>query len=219
MREALRRLRSSGLVEAGRGRAPRVAGSEIAQVQGNLFSLFSAVERSGRTQRSLVRRLDARADGVVARRLGLEESTPLVHLERVRLADDEPFAVDRVWLPARLAAPLLDADFTRTSLYAELDRRCGVRLTGGREEVRAVAPTAAERALLGLGDGTALLALDRLGQMRGQPVEWRTTLVRGDRFSLVTDLAPGSGETGRTTGLLRAGARPVSASTPDGGTR
>lgn len=188
VRQAVRALREAGVVEAGRGRPPRVAAREIAQPQGSLYSLFASVEATGRRQRSVVRRLDARADGTVAARLGLEESTPLVHLERLRLVDDEPLAIDRVWLPARIAAPLLEADFSATSLYAELDRRCGVRLGGGREEIRAVVPAPAECALLGLDVGGAALAIDRLGEWRGRPVEWRRTLVRGDRFSLVSDL-------------------------------
>lgn len=187
VREALRRLRESGLVDAARGRAPKVADSEITQPQGALYSLFSSVEASGHHQRSIVRKLDARADGTVAFRLGLEESTPLIYLERIRFADETPLAMDRVWIPARIAAPLLDADFTQTSLYRELDRRCDVRLTGGHEEVRAVIPTAAERVLLEIPDSSAALAIDRVGELRGQPVEWRQTVVRGDRFNLHTD--------------------------------
>lgn len=187
VREALRRLRESGLVHAGRGRAPKVADAEITQPQGTLYSLFASVEASGHHQRSIVRCLDARADGTIATRLELEESTPLIYLERIRLADDEPLAMDRVWLPARLAAPLLDSDFTSTSLYGELDRACGIRLTGGREYVRAIVPTSAERVLLGMPEGTAALAIDRTGELRGQPFEWRQTVVRGDRFSLLTD--------------------------------
>lgn len=187
VREALRRLRESGLVDAGRGRTPKVADAEITQPQGTLYSLFASVEGHGHHQRSIVRVLDVRADGSVATRLGLEESTPLIYLERIRFADDEPLAMDRVWLPARLAAPLLDSDFTSTSLYGELDRLCGIRLTGGREHVQAIVPTSAERVLLGMPEGTAALAIDRTGEFRGQPVEWRQTVVRGDRFSLLTD--------------------------------
>jgi GntR family transcriptional regulator len=187
VREALRRLRQTGLVDAARGRAPKVAGHEITQPQGTLYSLFSSVEASGQQQRSIVRTLDARADGTVAFCLGLEESTPLIYLERIRLADEEPLAMDRVWIPARLAAPLLDADFTQTSLYRELDHRCGIRLTGGHEQVRAVIPTAAERVLLEIPESSAALAIDRIGELRGQPVEWRQSVVRGDRFSLHTD--------------------------------
>ena len=59
---------------------------EIEQQLGAIYSLFSAVEGTGRVQRSVVHTLDVRADGVVAARLGREESTPLVHLERLRLA-------------------------------------------------------------------------------------------------------------------------------------
>ena len=146
MREAVRRLREEGLVIAGRGRTPRRAEPlPIEQPLGEIYSLFTAVEATGRVQRSVVRTLDVRADGVVAARLGLEESTPLVHLERLRLADAEPLAVDRVWLPERLAAPLLDVDFGRTGLYAEYAERCGVRVTGGSEVIWAVVPDAAQR--------------------------------------------------------------------------
>ncbi|MBS43799.1 MAG: GntR family transcriptional regulator [Nocardioides sp.] len=188
VREALRALRESGLLEGGRGRQTRVAGPSINQSSGTLYSLFAAVEASGRRQRSVVRVLDARADGVVASRLGLEESTPLVYLERVRLADDVPLALDCVWLPAQVAAPLLEADFTETSLYGELEQRCGVRLTGGQERVRAVVPTPAERRLISLPEGEAALYLERLGVQRGRPVEWRRTLIRGDRFAFEADL-------------------------------
>src|SRR3954470_22612606 len=103
VREAVRRLRGGALWAAARGRTPRRAEpTEIEQPLGEIYSLFTAVEATGRVQRSVVRTLDVRADGVVAARLGLEESTPLVHLERLRLADAEPLAVDRVWLPGRL---------------------------------------------------------------------------------------------------------------------
>lgn len=185
VREAVRRLRDEGLVIAGRGRTPRQAGpTDIEQPLGEIYSLFSAVEATGRVQRSVVRTLDVRADGVVAARLGLEESTPLVHLERLRLADAEPLAVDRVWLPERLAAPLLEVDFGRTALYVEYAARCGVRVTGGSERIRAVVPDDAQRKLLGIEDGVAALAIDRLGCAGEQPVEWRQTLVRADRFSV-----------------------------------
>jgi GntR family transcriptional regulator len=185
VREALRRLRDEGLVIAGRGRTPRRAEpTEIEQPLGEIFSLFSAVEATGRVQRSVVRTLDVRADGVVAARLGLEESTPLVHLERLRLADAEPLAVDRVWLPELLAAPLLDVDFGRTALYTVYASRCGVHVTGGSERVRAVVPGPGERELLAIPEGVAAFAIDRLGCSGDRPVEWRQTLVRADRFSV-----------------------------------
>jgi GntR family transcriptional regulator len=194
VREALRRLRADGLVTAERGRTPRLARPiQIQQPLGALYSLFASVEAAGLAQRSVTRQLKVLADGVFADLLRLEASTPLLYLERLRLAGEEPLAFDRVWLPAAIAMPLLEVDFSRTALYDELDRRCGVRVRGGREHLSAVVPTPTERGLLGIGAGVAAFAIDRLGCADGRPVEWRHTVVRGDRFSVVAHFSPRSG--------------------------
>lgn len=187
VREALRRLRAEGVVTAARGRKPQLAPAEVEQPLGALGSLFAAVEGRGLEQRSDVRALDTRRDGVVAVRLGLEESTPLVYLERVRMAGDEPLALDRVWLPAAVATPLLDVDFRHTALYTELLSHCGIALTGSREQVRAVVPSRGERQLLHVPAGVALLSVERTGCLHGRPLEVRHTLVRGDRFAVTAE--------------------------------
>jgi GntR family transcriptional regulator len=194
VREALRVLRDEGVVVAARGRAPKLATDDpIEQPLGALYSLFASVEATGVAQHSIVRRLDTRADAHIAIRLGLEESTPLVYLERLRLADGQPLAHDRVWLPAEVAAPLLDADFTHTALYGELATRCGVRLTGGEERLRAVMPSRPERALLDLASDEAAFAIERIGLAGRRRLEWRTTLIRGDRFTAVANFSARTG--------------------------
>jgi GntR family transcriptional regulator len=192
VREALRRLRADGVVVAERGRPPRIAvAAQLDQPLGALYSLFSSVEARGQEQRSKVLRLRIGRNAAVAARLGLESSTDLLHLERLRLAAGEPLALDRVWLPADLAGALIDSDFTHTSLYEELARRCGVRLQGGQERIAAVLPSATQRRLLHIDEGTALLAIERTACMGGRPVEWRETLVRADRFTLSVAFTPG----------------------------
>jgi GntR family transcriptional regulator len=205
VRAALRQLRDDGIIVAERGRRPRLGGHEpITQPLGALYSLFASVESAGLRQASIVRARDLRADGVIADRLGLEASTPLFRLERLRLAGGEPLALDTVWLPAEIAAPLLEADFTHTALYDELAARTGVRLEGGREHIRAVVPTRAQQRLLEIPPATAALAIDRLGHAAGRPVEWRQTLIRGDRFSLLAEFSARTGYQ-----LTLGGAHPV----------
>ncbi|RZT75445.1 GntR family transcriptional regulator [Pseudonocardia sediminis] len=190
VRQAVKVLREEGLVVAGRGRPSRQAEPvEIAQRLGALYSLHESVQAMGLEQRSVVRSLDTRADGVVAARLGIEESTPLIYLERLRFAGDEPLALDRVWLPHELAAPLLDADFTQGALYERYAEMCGVVLTGGEEQIQPILPTPAEHKLLGGSPTTAAFSIRRLGCAKGRPVEWRHTLVRGDRFTLTADFS------------------------------
>ena len=195
VREALRRLREAGIVSGERGRTSRLTDpAEIDQAMGTLYSLFSAVEAAGQSQHSIIRQRDVRADGVVAERLSLEASTPLFYLERLRLANDRPLALDRVWLPAELAAPLLEVDFSETALYQQLRSRCGITLTGGREHLRAVVPTRAELTLLEMPANVAALAIERLGFQGSQPLEWRHTLVRGDRFAVNTEFTRPDGQ-------------------------
>ena len=197
VRQALQALRAEGVVLAGRGRLPRLASiPPIEQELGALNSLFATVEASGLEQRSHVRSSRVVADGVIATRLGLDESSPLVHVERLRLAGRDPIAVDEVWLPADLAAPLLDADLTHTSLYAELVARTGIRITDGLEKVRAVTPTPAHAQDLGITDDTPVLVVHRLGCDDRRPVEWRCTMVRGDMIAFNATFSARNGQAG-----------------------
>jgi len=206
VRSAVGGLRAEGLVVAERGRRPRLAGQAvITQPLGALYSLFASVESAGLRQTSIVLSREVLADGVVADRLLLEGSVPLFRLERLRLAAGEPLALDTVWLPADLAASLLEADFTHTALYDELAARAGIWLTGGREHIRAVVPTRAQQRLLELPRSAGAFAIDRLGFAGSRAIEWRHTLIRGDRFSLAADFSA------RTGYQLHLGSRNVTA--------
>ncbi|NDH84106.1 MAG: UTRA domain-containing protein [Acidimicrobiia bacterium] len=67
----------------------------------------------------------------------------------------------------------------------------GHRPTAGWEQIRAVVPESDERTLLGLDLIDAVFCINRLGVANGQPIEWRTTLIRSDRFSFVADWTMG----------------------------
>ena len=192
VREAVRQLNEGGLLRRERGRGTVVNRAEFEQSLGALYSLFRSIEDAGVTQRSEVLVLERTVDAVVAGQLGMAPGDELVHLERLRWAGDEPLAVDRAWLPAAVAAPLLDVDFSHTALYDELDRTAGLRPNRGWERIAPVVPDDVDRRRLGLGSGDAAFSLTRLGCCDEQPIEWRTTVIRGDRYSFVADWSLGS---------------------------
>ncbi len=187
VREALRRLRADGLVDSRRGRGSRVVEPQFHQPLGALYSLFRFVESQGAQQRSRVRALEQVTNPLVATYLGLPPRAPLIYLERLRLADSDPLALDRAWVPAGIGWPLLRADFSHSALYDEMAALCGTRPDSGREEIRAVVPTAAERGLLQLRAGTGAFHIERIGYASLAPVEWRSTLIRADRYSFAVD--------------------------------
>ncbi len=189
-REAVRRLTADGLVERTRGRGSFLRGPQFEQPLGTLYSLFRSIEATGAVQTSEVVSLERVRDADAASVLGLRSSDGLVRLERVRLADQEPIAVDVVWLPERIGAPLLDCDFGHTALYDELARRSGTVIDAARERIRPIVPAAPLARRLGLARGEAAFDIERVGSSRGTVVEWRSTVLRGDRFTFVAEWSP-----------------------------
>jgi GntR family transcriptional regulator len=187
VREAVGRLQADGLLHRVRGRGTVVERPAFEQRLGALYSLFSSIEAAGVVQRSEVTDMGIVTDAEVAVRLELNADAELFRLERIRFADDEPLALDTAWLPAELGRPLLDADFSRTALYDELQRRCGCRPDRGWERIAPVLPSPTERGLLQAQEHEAAFRVERLGQVGGRTIEWRDTLIRGDRYRFFAD--------------------------------
>jgi GntR family transcriptional regulator len=190
-RHAVSQLGADGILRRSRGIGTSVDPRTFERSLGALYSLFQVVEEAGIPQHSEVRTLARVHDPEAAAQLGLALDTELVYIDRVRFAGDEPLALDRIWLPSDFAEPLLDADFTRTSLYNELDRTIGKRPNEGWERIHPAIPTPDERTCLGLDDGEAVFSIERLGTHNGEPLEWRVTTIRGDRFTFVADWTAG----------------------------
>jgi GntR family transcriptional regulator len=194
VREAVGRLQSDGLLRRVRGRGTVIERPEFEQRLGALYSLFSSIEAAGVVQRSEVIDVGMTVNADVAARLELDSDAELFRLERIRFADDEPLALDTAWLPAELGRPLLEADFSHTALYDELEHRCRCRPNQGWERIAPVIPSPAERELLRSDPDEAAFQVERLGQHDNQTVEWRVTLIRGDRYRFFADWsAAGSG--------------------------
>jgi len=191
VREAIRHLNKTGLLKRERGRGTVVNKSEFEQSLGTLYSLFESVESAGVNQTSELLRCEIVEDTVAASCLEVDVNTALVVVERVRFAADEPLAIDRAWLPAEFAEPLLSVDWSHTALYDEL-RKLGAPVPNeGWERVTPIVPAPADRSKLKIRKNDAAFFLERLGLHDGGPIEWRTTIIRGDRYRFITDWSSG----------------------------
>ena len=187
VREAIRHLNKTGVLRRERGRGTVVNRAEFEQPLGGLYSLFSSIEAAGVEQTSIVVELGTQSNATAASHLGVGEHEELFYLERIRCAGAAPLAVDRAWMPLDIAAPLLDADFTHTALYDELERIGGSRPNKGWERLTPVLPSFGDRDRLQLSRNDAAFFLERLGQHDERVIEWRTTTIRGDRYRFVAD--------------------------------
>lgn len=189
-REAVRRLQEEGIITRERGRGTFVRTPPIEQRTGALYSLFRSLEARGIEQRSHVLDLAEVKDPGVAARFGRPASTSLVRLERLRWADDVALAHDVAWIPSSIGKPLLDVDFTHTALYDELQNRCGVWPMAGTEHISTELPPKSERELLRIGARQPVFRIRRRSVHGEKMIEWRETLVRGDRYTFVASWSP-----------------------------
>ncbi len=193
VREAVRHLQDEGIVSRERGRGTFVTGPTVEQATGAIYSLFRSIESRGLEQRSEVLDLSVGTDTHAAAELGLRSNANLVRLERLRLVESHVLAHDTAWLPAAIARPLLEVDFTHTALYDELATRCGVRPVSGTEWITTELPSTRDRDLLGIGARQPVFRIARRSEGDVGPIEWRETVVRGDRYTFVADWSPTGG--------------------------
>lgn len=187
VREAVRRLQDEGVLTRERGRGSFVRQPDVQQPLGPLYSLFRSIEDQGYEQRSVVITATETTDEAVSECLDVDPGTPLVHLHRLRLADQVPIAVDDLWMPASVGRALLQVDLEHTAVYTELERLTGVRPVAGWERISPGLADVDERALLDIGPDQAVFVIERRTVGADQtPIEWRRTVVRGDRYTFVT---------------------------------
>lgn len=191
VREAVRHLNKTGVLKRERGRGTVVNTAEFEQSLGTLYSLFQSVESAGVEQTSEMLRCEIVTDSVAASHLGVDEAVDLVLIERLRLAGGSPLAVDRAWLTKAVAQPLLKVDWTHTALYEQLALAKAPVPNQGWERLTPIVPVPADRSRLDLRKSDAAFFLERLGSRDGVPIEWRTTIIRGDRYRFVTDWSAG----------------------------
>jgi len=188
VREALRQLGSAGVLERQRGRGTFLSPQPtLEQPMRGFYSLAESIEAQGLEEHSHVLALETRTDAVAAGHLGLDSDARLTYVERLRFAGDEPLAHDCAWLPEALGRVLDAGELSSGSLYEQLARLAGVRVTGGRERISAALPDAHLRSLLKLPRSAAALRIERTAVAGTQPVEYRVSTVRGDRYAFVAD--------------------------------
>ena len=185
IRAALTPLRRKGTVTAQPGRPSQVVNVSGEHAFGPIYSLFAAVRGAEMSQRSTIRIAELATSPQAARKLGLDADTELVHIARTRYADEEPLAEDEVWLRPE-ARGILDMDLRNTALYEALQRCCGLTLTSGDETLHAINLTVEQSQALSCEPGSAAFFIERIGRIDDRAIEWRQTVIRGDRFTVST---------------------------------
>lgn len=131
-------------------------------------------------------------------RLDVPPGDDVFRVIRLRLADDEPMALETLHVP-RSVVPGLDGDaLVEASFYEILLDRYGVELVGGTQTIEATVTDEVESEILEVPVRSPAFLFERISRARdGRIVEFVRSVYRGDRYQLHVDLArPLTGEGG-----------------------
>ena len=130
----------------------------------------------------------------IATALHLDRGAQLFRIARLRRVDAEPFAFHDAYMPQTLGSRLARLDLTRTTLFRELARMPGVKLTEIYLHIEAVAADVRMAKVLGIEVGAPLLMTGRAVDhaRTGSPTMFFETYFRADRYyySVQVDRSP-----------------------------
>jgi len=130
---------------------------------------------------------ECEADDEVRQSLEMIPGEPIFCLRRIRMADDSPIAIERVWISLKRFPRLLEFDFSQRSLYEVLHEEFGLDLTNGysRQRVNAISISGddAER-LFHTKKGVALRIRNVDYDKAHRPFAMADTLYHGGKYTL-----------------------------------
>jgi GntR family transcriptional regulator len=162
VRRALDLLRQEGLVTARRGAGWFAAVDPVRQPLGRFTTVEAAVEAAGaRPGREIIAFGFVDAPASAADALRVARGADVLRVERVNLADGEPFGLVTVWVRGDVGADVSRADVERAPFYDLLPLR-GVELGAVHQTITAEVASAANAARLGCEPGAPLLLSRRI---------------------------------------------------------
>ena len=192
VRQALQELVYEGQLYRRQGRGTFVAPPKLVQtiqLHGHTEEMKAQGLRPGSRPLSAS---NVSASPEIAAFFGLADGRLVHRIVRIRLVDDEPIALQTVYLDAARFGDVGRSLSEWVSLYRLLRDRYDAQIAGGEETVEAGAADSDAAELLDIEVGAPLLVLHRRSwEADGRPIEWSESLYRGDRYRIAVRLAPG----------------------------
>ena len=194
LRQAYAVLDREGLLDAQRGRGTFVRRPRIERPLSQMIGFSEEMLARGKKPSSKVLTFE-KSDPTETARQFLGQG-PIFRIERLRLADGVPMAIEEVEIPQPLCVGLERFDFGTQSLYRVLDLVYRLQFDRCEQVVAASIPDRRQRALLEIGPKVALLNVTRQSFTKSdQPATYGVTHYRGDLYTAAVH-----GERRRSTG-------------------
>jgi len=189
VRQALQLLTQKHLLSREQGRGTFVTAPSPG-VALSLSSFNEAMRGQGRVPSTQVLGMDIiPADVLLTRRLDLGLGTPVLRIERLRLADGAPVAHEIRWMAESLCPGLTQEDLAVNSIHELLIHKYHVPLTRMAHTITLGSDTGPSAELLQVDSSHPLFAVERLTYTTGnRPAVLYHALFRSDQYHFVFEV-------------------------------
>ena len=184
VRMALDTLEKQGLIYRMKGKGTFVASERMRY---GLYYLTSfteeMIQRGMRPSSKIVSFERTLPKSKVMQNLQLQAGQEVFAVERLRMANDEPYALTVSYIPCHMVPNLESEDLAVGSLYEVLENKLSYRIKYAEQVIKPTVATEYEAELLGIERGSPLLLVEGITfLLDGVSIEYYKLLYRGDRY-------------------------------------
>src|SRR3984893_7716676 len=190
IRQAILELVNEGILVRRKGIGTFVASPKIEQALNSLTSFTQDMAQRGMKAGGRVLSFkETTPDPTIRKPLGMSAQDKVFECVRLRLADEEPMALETTTLLASICPGLQREDLENQSLYKVLTERWGIQLGYATQSLEPILAPLYEAKLLHVAPGSPLLLMHRTTyDQHGRAFEYVKSQYRGDRYKFVIEL-------------------------------
>ena len=190
VRKAMDMLTNEGLIIKRRGYGTYVQNPKLEQTLNQVLHFSNEMEKRGyRSSTTMLANEAVLANKTIAEALRINEGDKLIHVNRLRCANDVPHCLESAYLIHHACPAVLGQDFSKDSLRLFLNERCGIVWKHAHQKIFAIVANAQLAGYLDIKKGDPLIYIERVSfDQHNRPGEYLQAYYRGDSYYLSADL-------------------------------
>jgi GntR family transcriptional regulator len=191
VRQAIANLVKEGLIYRQKGRGTFVAERKFEQDLSGLSSFSEDMKKRGLTpSNKLISFKTITGDPSLSSKLKIDLESEIYKIKRIRLANDEPVALETIYTPKAIVGQIEAQDIT-TSFYDYIEKKLNLKIAYGTQTIEASLARGDEIDYLNIKKGKPVLVMRRISFLHDEqetPIEYVKSAYRSDKYKFIIQM-------------------------------
>lgn len=191
VRRTIGELQDEGVLYRLQGKGTFISATKIMQPMSKITSFTDDMRARGMVPDAKILMLDTiPANELIAEKLQCKQGADVILLKRLRLADNEPMAIETLYLQHAICHPIIDKISQGTSIYSLLKQELHINLVKAFQSIEIMPLQKWEANMLGNDDLDSAMYIQRQTfDEQNRAVEYVESKYRGDRYKFYVEMS------------------------------